>query len=151
MPCFRYGLTFCPTALLAQHAHRDPALMAFIPVLPEIHALPGSEVAALAGHRDRKARLGQHRAHVCGHVVGSFGGMPVFRVTVRGDARHDGLEVCQNGRVSVLAQHQRCAGVVYENLAQTIRNPGSADNFLNRVRNFVRAAAAGDNFDAFLH
>ena len=74
-----------------------------VPVLPDKHALPGSEVATAAFDGDRERRQRQDRPDVRRHVVGSFAVVAKRRIAVGRQARGEAFEIVANGRVRVLA------------------------------------------------
>ena len=86
-------------------------------MLPEIDPLPGAEGERAAGHGEGEVGIGQDRAHVRRHVVGPFVGVLEQAVAIGDEARHEGLEIAAHGRVGVLAQDQRGARVVTEDVA----------------------------------
>ena len=86
-------------------------------MFPEVHALPCAQVATPVAYREIQVSVRDNAANMRRHVVGSFLRMRVCRIAVGSDARHEGLEVAHDGRVGILAQHQRRTRVSNEDIA----------------------------------
>ncbi len=97
--------------------HKHPPSVCPVPMLPQIHALPGAQPEPPVGHGDRKAGRGDRRADMAGHVIG-----PLVRVIPSGAVGHEPvqptLQVRSGRRVGVLLDQQARGGVPDEHGAQ---------------------------------
>lgn len=85
-------------------------------MFPEIDSLPGTKRTLAIAHRQLQVGVRQHTADMRRHVIRSFCSMCEHRISVGHLARHEGLQIPHNSRIRVLADHQRCTGVAYENV-----------------------------------
>jgi len=86
-------------------------------MFPQVHTLPCAQVATPIAYREIQVGMRYDAANMRRHVVGAFLCMRVRRIAVRGDARHECLEVLHNGRIGILTKHQRRARVSNEDIA----------------------------------
>ena len=86
-------------------------------MFPQVHALPCAQVATPIAYREIQVGVSDNAANMRRHIVGSFLRMRVRRIAVRGDTRHEGLEVSHNGRIGILTEHQRRTRVSNEDIA----------------------------------
>lgn len=93
------------------------ALVRCVTMFPQVHALPCAQVATPIPYREIQVSVRDYAAYMRWHIVGAFLCMRVRRIAVRGDARHEGLEVLHDGRIGILTKHQRRARVSNEDIA----------------------------------
>jgi len=86
-------------------------------MFPQVHALPCAQVATPIAHREIQVGVRDNAANMRWHIVRSFLRMRMGRIAIRGNARHEGLEVSHNGRIGVLTEHQRRTRVSNEDIA----------------------------------
>ena len=84
------------------------------------------------------------------HVVGTFGDMREQAITVGHQPRHEPLEIDSHIRIGVLAQDQRSARVMDENVAEAEINSGFRDQVSNFLRDFVSASTSGRDLSGIL-
>jgi hypothetical protein len=77
------------------------------------------------------------------HIIGTFVCVLKHAVTVGHYSLHESFQVRAHGRVSILAQYQRCAGVVNENLADALFDTGTLNGFINQAADVESSAATG--------
>lgn len=80
------------------------------PMLEQIDALPSAERELAVHDRNTQMRLRQRGSDMRGHVVGTFGGMFVYR-RFRRDPLEIGFQVPANRRVGILLDEERRRGV----------------------------------------
>ena len=113
------------------------------PVFPDEDSLPGPQLTAPFIDRDAEGGLGQDRADVRGHVVGAFEVVDELRIAVRHEPFGEVFEIPPYGRVGVLADDQRRAGVLDEEIAQSTVDARSADDLLDLPGDLVRPGRGG--------
>ena len=94
-----------------------------------------------AADRQGHLHLGQNGAYVRRHVVRPFLGMVIDRVTVGDQACHELFQVAAYTGVGILADDQRGAGVLQEQVAQPGLDAGVTDDGLHLPGNVVGAAS----------
>src|SRR5690606_8033001 len=102
--------------LFSAHRQQYLSLVTGEAMLPEEDSLPGAERASAGADRQVEIRLRQDAADVRRHIVGTFRVVGEHRVAVRHQPGHECFQILANGRVCVLAQHQRRAGVADEHV-----------------------------------
>jgi hypothetical protein len=112
-------------------------------MLPEKHPLPRPEIALTTFDGDRQRRQREDRTNVRCHVVRALGVMAVRGITVGHQLGRELFQVTANRRIRVLADDQRCARMVDEEVTETLVNPRSFDSLLNLSRDLVSSAAPG--------
>jgi len=100
-------------------------------MFPQVHALPCAQVATPIAYREVHIGVRDDAAYMRRHIVGPFLCMCVRRIAVRGDARHEGLEVSHNGRIGILTKHQRRTRVSNEDIAHANTGAGIANRGLD--------------------
>src|SRR3954451_3494990 len=113
-------------------------------VFPEEDSLPGPQLAAAGLDRDAERGLSEDGPDVRGHVVGALEVVDEPRIAVRDQPRGEVLEIPPYGRVGVLADDQRRARVLDEDVAQAALNSRSRDDLLDLPGDLIgRPAATG--------
>ena len=75
-------------------------------MLPKENALPGTQRHATVAYGNAHVRGRKYAAHVCWHIVRTFGIVTIERIAVRHEAEHEGFEIAQNIPVRVLGDQQ---------------------------------------------
>src|SRR4051794_23922535 len=83
-----------------------------------------------------------------GHVVRTFGVVFVLGTAVRRDFLHESFEVALYGRVRILGNQQRCAGVLHEDVAQAFGDSGTPDDLGHTLGERFEATPARVNANA---
>ena len=102
--------------LFPEDGHQDVAIMRGSAMFIEIHTLPRAERQDAIAYRQVKAAVREDAADMGGHVIASLSVMAKDRIAVSDQTAQKGFEVAAHHRVGVLAQHERGAGVLYENV-----------------------------------
>ena len=103
-------------------------------MFPEVDSLPDAEVAATVANGDGDRVLGQDRPDMRRHVVGAFVVVAENRVAVGDESSEEPFEVATDFRRGVLAEDQRGACVMKENVAQAARDARFGDSLLDARR-----------------
>jgi len=112
-------------------------------MLPEKNPLPGPKIALTTFDRDHQRRQREDRSNVGWHVVRALRVMTVRGITVGYQTGREVFQVTANRRIRILADDQRCARMVDEQVTKTLDDPRSFDNLLNLTRDLVGSAAPG--------
>ena len=115
--CTHASTSFQASASIAGDADGDASAVRAGAVFPEKDALPGSEVALAVFDGDRERGQRQDRPDVGRHVVGSFAVVPEGWIAVGHQFGGELFQIVTNGRIGVLADDERCAGVVNEDVS----------------------------------
>src|ERR1035437_389651 len=121
------------------------------PVLPKINSLPGPEQQFAVADRHGNRTSGEHASRMRGHVVITFGVVPVGRIRVRNPALCQRFKIVANCRIGVLGNHHRAARMLDKDLNDTRSNPRCANEPRDIGGDLCRAAAAGTNLKGLLH
>src|SRR6185369_5776970 len=100
--------------------------------------------------RNGQAVRGQHRADMCGHVVRTFGVMEISRVTVWSQTRENGLQITAYVDIGILAEDQRCAGMLEEKRTNAFADAAVFEGAPDLCGDVDSAAAVGAKFKRFL-
>jgi hypothetical protein len=99
-------------------------------MLPQVESLPGAECESAGNDRNDLARVGQHRAHVSGHVVGAL--VVVFpgseRRALRRGPLDPSLEIAEDRWIGVLLDGQAGRGMAHKDGAQSALDRGLRDD-----------------------
>lgn len=116
--------------------------MRSMPVFPQIDALPGAQGTTAGPDRQCQAYVRQHAPDVRRHVVWSFIRMAEQGVAVGRQPRHEAFEILAHRRICVLRNHQRCARVLQEQMAQPGPDAGVVHGRVDQTGDFNAAATA---------
>ncbi len=100
-------------------------------MFPQVHALPCTQVTTPISYREIQVGVRDNAANMRRHIVRPFLRMRMGRIAVRGNARHEGLEVSHNGRIRILTEYQRRTRVSDEDIAHTNTGAGIANRGLH--------------------
>jgi hypothetical protein len=84
------------------------------------------------------------------HVIGAFVSVLKHAVAIGHNLFHERFQVRAHGRVGILAQYQRRAGVVNENLADALFDTGALNGFINLAADVESSAASGRHLKLLL-
>lgn len=117
-------------------------------MLPQVNALPDTQMQPPFTDGNGQEALRQHGAHVGRHVVVSLGDVTEQGVSVRHGPGNKALEVPVNLGVCVLGDDERSAGVMDEQIAHTIAD--FPDVRLQLPAQFIETPTCGFTFNEML-
>ncbi len=128
---------------VAQAGEENFALMGVGAVLPQVDALPGSELEAGVADGDGEADEGEGHADVGGHIVGSFVAVEEGAIAIGDESAEEGFEVFAHGGVGVFVDEEGGAGVLDEEGAEAAGDGGSFDGLVDLGGELVDASSGG--------
>jgi hypothetical protein len=116
-----------------------------LPMLKQVHALPGAERELSITDRNGDLSLGKSRANVRGHIVWTFGGMAI-EARVLGDYPAEKFgQVSHNVGVGIFLNDERCRRMLAENGHEAGLGRMALKPRADLACKFVQAFAAGRN------